>query len=119
MMILYVNTVGQPDIEIGLKTAGKFVAHNAFVANRAHAEKLLPEIEKLLRKNKIKLKDISGIEVVNQGGSFTSLRIGVATANTLGFALGVPVVGTVGTAKKIKGISIVEPIYDREPDIGN
>jgi hypothetical protein len=118
-MILLINTVGQSDVEVGIKVEGKIVAQSQMIANRAQAEKLLPEIEKLLGKNKFKLQDIQEIEVNNSGGSFTSLRIGVATANALGFALGVPVKGTSGSAKKVGDISVVEPVYDREPDIGS
>lgn len=118
-MILYINTASQTDIEIGLKIAGEFVFKNKLEAERAQAEKLLPAIENILKKNHFKLKDIRAIEVENSGGSFTSLRIGVATANALGLALGVPVRGTVGQSKKVGKINIVEPIYDREPDIGS
>lgn len=117
-MILYINTASQKDIEIGLKSDGVFVAKNKFEAERSQAEKLLPEIEKILQKNKLKLADVEGVEVENTGGSFTSLRIGVATANALAYALGVPVVGLAGSTKKGEKFDVVEPVYDREPDIG-
>jgi tRNA threonylcarbamoyl adenosine modification protein YeaZ len=117
-MILYINTIGKNEVEVGLKADGQFIAKTRFEAERAQAEKLLPEAVKLLKKNKLKLKDIDSVEVENSGGSFTSLRIGVVTANALGFALGVPVRGVDGAVKKVDGIHIVEPKYDREPDIG-
>lgn len=117
-MILYINTASLKDIEVGLKSDGVFIAKNKIEAERAQAEKLLLAIEKLLQKNKFKLKNIKGIEVENTGGSFTSLRIGVATANALAFALGVLVVGLAGSMKKGEKFDIAEPIYDREPDIG-
>jgi len=57
------------------------------------SELLLKTIEKLVQKQKIKLTDLSGIIVVSGPGQFSALRIGVVTANSLGFALDIPVVG--------------------------
>ena len=119
-MILFINTASQTEIEVKILDGKKIIVSKKIEAARAQAEKLLVLIEKLLKQAKLKLKDLEKIVVINQGGSFTSLRIGVVTANALGFALGIPVEGTVGQAKKVKGqkeISIVAPIYDREPDI--
>ena len=49
-------------------------------ANYRQSETLLLKIKKLLHKNKINLKDLTGI-IVNKGpGSFTGLRVGIATA---------------------------------------
>lgn len=45
-----------------------------------HQEFLLPEIEKILEKNKVQLKDIDTIGVVVGPGSFTGVRLAVATA---------------------------------------
>ena len=62
---------------------------------------------------------IKKIVVVNVGESFTALRIGVLTANALGYALGIPVISNQGTvATKLKKFSVVAPIYQREPNIG-
>jgi tRNA threonylcarbamoyladenosine biosynthesis protein TsaB len=48
------------------------------------------------------LTGISGIVVTQGPGSFTGLRIGIATAQSLGFALGIPVVG-VPTLRLVAG----------------
>lgn len=117
-MILFIDTTGHEQMEIRLQDGEEVLLSKKIAVQRTQAEKLLPEIAKLLKKKNFKLKDIELIKAANQGGSFTSLRIGVATANALGFALGIPVAGTAGSAKIISKISIVEPIYGREPDIG-
>jgi len=78
----------------------------------------------LLKKTKIKLSAIKRIYKKNRGGSFTALRIGVVTANALGYALGVPVEevaendkGLKRVKKSFKGFNIIKPVYDKEPNI--
>ena len=115
-MILCINTNNDGGIKLALKQGSKSVAEKMFKAERLEAEKLLPAVEVLLKAKKINLKQIKKIEVANRGGSFTSLRIGVVTANALAYALGVPVKGGKRLAGS-KNFSIIEPIYDREPEI--
>ena len=57
------------------------------------SQKLLELIDEALKKENIKLTDISEIEVNLGPGSFTGLRIGVSTANALSWALKIPVNG--------------------------
>ncbi|MDO9399664.1 MAG: tRNA (adenosine(37)-N6)-threonylcarbamoyltransferase complex dimerization subunit type 1 TsaB [bacterium] len=121
-MILYIDTTKNDQVTIVVKDGNREVATKVFSAPHQQAERLLPEIDKLLKIKKIKLQDLKKIEIENSGGSFTSLRIGVATANALGYALGIPVVGFGGETKIVKNkdnqeFSVVEPIYDREPNI--
>lgn len=104
-------------MEIGLEEGGKFVIKKKIKTNYNQAGKLLPSIMKILKDEKLDLKKVMKIKVANKGGSFTSLRIGVVTANALGFALGVPVEGETKDGKKFDKIAVVEPIYDREPNI--
>jgi len=89
-------------------------------SDRTQAEKLLPAIDKLLKSSKLRLRNLNGIEVENRGGSFTSLRIGVVTANALAYALNIAVIGK-GKANVVKSkkkkFNIVGPLYDREPEI--
>lgn len=119
-MTLYINTTQNNLIEIAVKDKNKLVAYKKFKSRRTQAEKLLPAIEKLLKANKLKLGNLHGIEVENRGGSFTSLRIGVVTANALAYALDIAVTGQgkIEVAKSGKRtFNVVEPIYDREPEI--
>jgi tRNA threonylcarbamoyladenosine biosynthesis protein TsaB len=120
-MTLYLNTTEQDEIIIGLKKDDKFLARKRVRARRQQAEKLLPAIDNLLRLKKIRLSQVKKIIVANQGGSFTSLRIGVITANALAYALKIPIEAEPRTDKKNKkfaNYSLVEPVYDREPNIG-
>lgn len=57
---------------------------------------LVPHAMKLLARNELALRDISAI-IVDQGpGAFSSLRVLLSTANALGFAIQLPLIGVDG-----------------------
>lgn len=58
-----------------------------------HSETLLPTIKGCLAKSGLTLKEIELIACTSGPGSFTGLRIGMATAKGLSLALGIPWVG--------------------------
>lgn len=119
-MILHIDTTEDGFIAVLITDKKGTVAKKKIFASMKEAEKLLPMIDNLLKKASINRKDIKKIQVANQGGTFTSLRIGVVTANALGYALGIPVEGQESKKtkkQKNKKFNVVEPIYDREPNI--
>ncbi len=106
--ILTIDTTLFEEAAVGLKTAtGEIVENKKFAAERKLSEKLLLEIDKLLKENKLKLQDLSAIEVNLGPGSFTGTRIGVAVANTFAFSLGIPV----------NGKKMVVPVYGQPPKV--
>lgn len=116
-MILYIDTTQGDIIEIRILDNKKVIAQKKASAKYAQAEKLLPLVGKVLKKNKLSFNDIKEIKVNNKGGSFTSLRIGVVTANAIGYALGIPVEGELGGKLKGKKLDVVAPMYSGEPNI--
>jgi tRNA threonylcarbamoyladenosine biosynthesis protein TsaB len=58
-----------------------------------HTEFILPSIQSLLDKTHTALSGLSGIAVTVGPGSFTGLRIGLATVKGLAYPCGIPVVG--------------------------
>lgn len=122
-MNLYIDTISDNCRKISIKIIKnkKSVFEKIVDAEHQQSEKLLVTIDNLIKKNKINLNEIKEVEVLNSGGSFTALRIGVVTANALGYALGIPVRGASensrsGIIRKDK-FSVVKPIYSREPNI--
>ncbi len=64
-----------------------------FDAGRTHSEILLPMTEQLLQGLKLTIRDIDALAVTHGPGSFTGLRIGVATVKGLAFGGDIPCVG--------------------------
>ena len=65
----------------------------AFRSPRGHAQQLLPELDRLLASEGLSLGDMDAFAVAVGPGSFTGLRIGMASVEGLAFATGRPVVG--------------------------
>ena len=58
----------------------------------SHASFLQPAIKRILEKAKISLADIDAVAVVNGPGSYTGLRVGLASAKGLCYALHKPLI---------------------------
>jgi len=86
--VLFIDTTDREKIIIGLDHE-----HWEFVSKNQRPQDLVGLIEETLKTEKISLRDIKEIEVNVGPGSFTGLKIGVAVANALGFALDIPVNG--------------------------
>lgn len=117
-MTLYIDTTEKNRVYLALKKDNKVIKKIERKTAKAQAEKILPLIDELLEKTNFKLSKVKEIEVKNEGGTFTSLRVGVIIANSLAYTLGVKVRGTFGKPVKHDFLDIVKPYYNREPIIG-
>lgn len=81
-----------------------------------HSVRLLALVEESLAGAGVEREDLDGIAVTRGPGSFTGVRVGVATAKGLAFALGVPVVGVSSLAALWRGAvpfpGVVVPVLD-------
>ena len=83
-----------------------------------HARDLLDVLDRLLRAARISPSDLRGIGVAVGPGSFTGVRVGMATAKGLALALNIPLVGLstleaiarAATMNRSAGISCVCPV---------
>ena len=89
MKILVINTVLQLSFIALVDENGQDVKTFSF---QNTSENLLPEIDRLLKKHKTTLSDLSAISVCVGPGSFTGIRVGVATAKAASVALKTPLV---------------------------
>jgi tRNA threonylcarbamoyl adenosine modification protein YeaZ len=81
------------DVRAGLARDGQVATSDAVEDRRAHAEQLLPLVQRVLAAGDATPKDLTGIVVGVGPGPFTGLRVGVAAAVTLAQALGISVRG--------------------------
>lgn len=96
MFVLAINTASSKTgialFEV-INSTVKILAKNTWAAKNNEAEKLMPGIDKLLRKKKKTYEDLNQIYVVKGPGSFTGLRVGVTVANTIAALVGAELIG--------------------------
>jgi tRNA threonylcarbamoyladenosine biosynthesis protein TsaB len=73
---------------VALLLEGKIAVEKEFEAELAHGKELVPSIKEILEKERLKVSEIDAIAVCVGPGSYTGLRIGVASAKTLAWSLG-------------------------------
>ena len=64
---------------------------------RGQAERLLPLVKAILQEAGIQMPQLGGIAVTTGPGSFTGVRVGLATAQGLAMALDIPAIGIAST----------------------
>lgn len=123
-MILFINTSDFNNLTLILQEGAVvrlFVKSVAFNENYKTNEFL----QKFLKESKVTPKDLTKIIVCSGPGSFTGIRVGVALAQALGFALGIPVIAIpknkvpedVRKLSQIKGGKSLVLNYGQKPNI--
>lgn len=78
---------------VGLADGPAAIGELTFPARMGQAERLLQAVDRLLELSRLKVEALELIAVSSGPGSFTGLRIGIATAKGLAQGLGIPLVG--------------------------
>ena len=92
MKILGIDT-STPIGSIALIDGDNLVAEHTLNIVQAHSSRLMPAIDSVLKWGDITVDDLDGCAVGIGPGSFTGIRIGVATIKSLCYALDKPIVG--------------------------
>lgn len=91
-MILSIDT-STAQLSLALWADGKLLGSKAEASERRHNETILPYLETMLSSANASMADIQGLVVGRGPGSFTGVRVGIATALGLAQALAIPIVG--------------------------
>lgn len=90
-MIVLAADTSLPILSVALVSDGVLIGAMALEGKGSRNEKLLPAIDWLLTENNIDRRSIDLLAVTRGPGSFTGVRIGLATIQGLAMAIGKPV----------------------------
>jgi tRNA threonylcarbamoyladenosine biosynthesis protein TsaB len=82
MNLLAIET-SSPVLSVAIKKSGAKLRHATIQGYMQHAENILPVIDRLLKKERLKIGDIDAFLIGRGPGSFTGLRVGFATLKGL------------------------------------
>lgn len=102
---LGIDTTASPG-GVALVADGMLLMESILPVRALHSEKLLPAVSQLMNSLDIRGEELSGIAISAGPGSYTGLRIGIATAMGLATGWGVPV----------KGVSTLRTIVSALPE---
>ena len=94
-VILNIDTSGAV-ASVSLASQGKLMGIKENEAQSEHASFLQPAIKQLLQDLGVSLETVDAVAVVNGPGSYTGLRVGLASAKGICYALDKPLI-TIGT----------------------
>ena len=103
-MILSIDTTKSQKTGVFLKDSKGKIVDSQVKERKYGSQTLLPQILVIFKRNKLKLNNLESIEVNPGPGSYTGVRVGVAVANALSWALNLKI------NNKKKG-ELVYPVY--------
>lgn len=96
MILLGIDTAtstGGVGIVSATRTARTILAEDSRVAGRTHGAMILEQLDAALAQADLELSAVDVFAVANGPGSFTGLRVGMATAKALAWACDRPIIG--------------------------
>lgn len=107
---------------VAVATEDRVVAELTAETRFTHSETLVENIEEVMRLADVKREELSAVAVSLGPGSFTGLRIGLAAAKAIAYALSIPLVG-VPTLEVLAAAfpspgAIVAPLIDAQKGNG-
>ncbi len=121
MTILAMDTATMVS-SVAVTTEDRVLAELTAETRFTHSETLVANIEEVLRLADVKREELSAVAVSLGPGSFTGLRIGLAAAKAIAYALSIPLVG-VPTLEVLAAAfpspgAIVAPLIDAQKGNG-
>lgn len=98
--VLAIDTATSQTVVAVQADPGAEIVRDRWPSGHVHGERLLASIVRLLAEAQIEPEELAAIAVGTGPGSFTGLRVGLATAKGLAFGLERPIAG-IGTAEAL------------------
>lgn len=115
MLLLAIDTTTNV-CSVALGEKDKLWAEITLNTKKTHSQRLMPAIQTLLRDAGVDKRQLQGIAVTIGPGSFTGIRIGMATVQGLSLGLGIPVIGVMTLDVLAEGCSffskLICPLLD-------
>lgn len=107
---------------VAIATGVRLLAETRLDARAAASEKIVPQIDRLLADLGLDKRALTRVGVALGPGSFTGLRVGIATAQGLAHGLGIPVVGLSSLRARsfqlaVSGTAILTVMAHRQGDV--
>lgn len=96
-MILVIDTATRRPVVALADADGQVLAERTWESKHRHGEELLARLDEAIAEAGAQRRDLTRVVVGTGPGSFTGLRIGLATAKTIAYALSIPIVGVSST----------------------
>ena len=92
MKILSLDT-STKNFSLAVSSGEKILASRCIQSKKVLSDEIIPAIKQILQKAKLRVSDLDGFAVGLGPGSFTGLRVGIATVKGLAAASGKPALG--------------------------
>ncbi len=96
-MILVLDTATRRPVVALAADDGTLLVERTWESRQRHGEELLTQLDAALAEIGARRDELTAAAVGTGPGSFTGLRIGMATAKTIAYALAIPIVGISST----------------------
>ncbi len=91
--ILYIDTSNSEKIQLALSVGDKIFKKSQKIKRGEMSNNLLSLISQILECHSMTINQLSGICIYCGPGPYTSIRVGISTANTLSYVLNIPIFG--------------------------
>lgn len=117
MKILGIDTTSRV-CNVILIEDGKVIAKEKSSEAKTHSEKLMTQIDQVLKKSNVKLDELDLLGVVIGPGSFTGIRIGIATIKAFADSLNIKVIPVTSLQVLISHINNLNNDLDSKQELG-
>lgn len=104
--MLLIDTASAERASVGLSKEGALISSEINDVQKDHAAFIHVAIKKLLHQNQLSIQDIDAVAVTAGPGSYTGIRIGMASASGICYAMNIPLIAI--SSLEVMAMDIIE-----------